>query len=990
MMEGHQAVFDHLIPGLPSIGEMRYMLTFKEFCYAMLITGFSSCSSRTASAQLPVGEVAGFSWRVEPSYRYRTDGQAGRAVIILLKDSVYNGNVPVKVTCNGVTDTTMFHRNHTPNRFRLLLPAGAGVDTAATAELTINYGARISTATILIPRMKQWTVYIYPHSHLDIGYTALPADVKKLQTRNIDVGMDLAEKTQHYPEGARFVWNPEATWIVSNYLREATAEKKLRFIEAVKKGWIQIDGGHSNINTSTCSDEELLKFFGNSKAIERLTGVPITTVVQMDVPGAAWGLVTAAAQYGVRAMISFPNNYDVRKQLENKPFYWLAPDGKTKLFFLQGFPYGIGYTIKGSKYGLAKLQTYSDAFDRVQTTTPSVNFLDPFIFEETEKLERQDWPYDLFAMTWSMADNCVIDADLPEAVKAWNEEYAYPKLVISGASGIVDAFEKKYSAIIPQYRGDFTEFWTNGLGADAASVGKGRRAKEDLVQAETLWSLLQPENTPTEKINQAWENNLLSAEHTWGAQVSTFLLAAQVEKIKRGYFSDAAEESKSLIAEAVAPYTDTEAAGFSVINTLSWQHDGIVTLTPGQSRAGDRVIDDHHTAVPSQRLSTGELIFLAKDVPALASRHYKIVRGEPDAPTVLQADSTALQNDFISLRLDPKTGNINSVKSLANGYEYVDSRIGLNGYYYVTGVYNGQDGPKKDSSIQNVSIRVKEKGPLLVSFMVTATAAGVKNLNREVRLYNHQPSIEFIDRLDKIATQTKEGIHIGFGFHLPGGVARMEMPWSIVTPNVDQISAANKNWFAFQHWVDLSDKDHGVTWSAIESPLIEWGEMSGNILDGARLQWLWKKEIKSSAVFYSWVLNNHWDTNFPLEQGGVIDEHYTVGFHDKYDAAAANHFGVEAHRPFIVVQSKKNMIEKPLLNIGNQSVIISTLHRLAGKKTFMLRVKSVSDKVETVQLGWPIARPKEMYECGVEGETMQKINDIRVEPYGMTSIKLVF
>jgi len=52
-------------------------------------------------------------------------------------------------------------------------------------------------------------------------------------------------------------------------------------------------------------------------------------------------------------------------------------------------------------------------------------------------------------MTWSMADNCVIDADLPEAVKAWNENYAYPKLVISGAKGILDAYEKKYSAIIP-------------------------------------------------------------------------------------------------------------------------------------------------------------------------------------------------------------------------------------------------------------------------------------------------------------------------------------------------------------------------------------------------------------------------------------------------------------------------------------------------------------------------------------------------------------
>ncbi len=31
-------------------------------------------------------------------------------------------------------------------------------------------------------------------------------------------------------------------------------------------------------------------------------------------------------------------------------------------------------------------------------------------------------------MTWCMADNTPVDADLPDAVKSWNEEYAYPHL----------------------------------------------------------------------------------------------------------------------------------------------------------------------------------------------------------------------------------------------------------------------------------------------------------------------------------------------------------------------------------------------------------------------------------------------------------------------------------------------------------------------------------------------------------------------------------
>ena len=968
------------------------MHKLREYCFAAMIWAFGSCSSRHALAQQPVGETQKFAWRVEPFYRYRSDAHAGRAVSIALKDATYNGPLSVKVICNKVAEKTELHKNDTLNRYCLLLPAGAGVDTAVTAELTVSYGSKTDSAVIFIPRLKQWTVYIYPHSHLDIGYTALPADVEKLQVRNIDVGIDLAEKTQHYPEGARFVWNPEATWTVRNYLRGATMEKRQRFIEAVRKGWIQIDAGHSNMNTSTCSDEELLRFFDNSKEIGKLTGVAITTMVQMDVPGAAWGLVTAAAQYGIRGMISFPNNFDLRKQWEHRPFYWLAPDGKTKLLFLQGYPYGIGYTIKGSKYGLTKLQTYSDAYDHVQTTTPSVHFLDPFIFNETAKLEKEGSPYDLFAMTWSMADNCVIDADLPEAVKAWNENYAYPKLVISGAKGILDAYEKKYGSIIPHYQGDYTECWTNGLGSDAASVGKGRTAKENLIQAETLWALLQPGKMPATKFRQAWENNLLSAEHTWGAQHSGSLLAQQVSTIKAAYFSNAEEESKSLIAEAASPYTDTTVAGFSVINTLSWKRNGIVTLTPGQSVAGDLVLDDHQLAVPSQRLSTGELIFLAEAIPALGSRYYRIVAGKPAAiATNTFIDSTLLKNDLIALQIDPGTGNIRSVKSIAGNYEYVDSTLGLNAFYYLPGVYNGKDHPGTSVTASLVSISIKERGPLLVSATIRSTAAGAKYLTREIRLYDHTSSVEIVNTLDKIPTREKEGVHFGFDFHLPGAVNRIEMPWSIVRPDTDQLKGANKNWFAFQRWVDISNNKYGITWSAIESPLLEWGKLSGNILDGARQSWLWQKQVPATANFYSWVLNNHWDTNFPLEQGGIIKETYAIAFHGGYDVTAANRFGLKTHRPLIVVQAKKNIIEKPMFQIDNPKIVISTLQSPSSNRVFMLRVKSISEKAEPLRLTWVGKKPKEIVECTIDDQPVaERAQAMQVEPYGTTNLKLVF
>lgn len=936
------------------------------------------------------GDSTAFISEIRPWYKYRKDGKAGREAILYFTNGKLQDKASVTVQCNGKSETTEILPANPLDSVAVLLPAGIGL-LSTEITITLHSNDHDYKQTVSVPARKQWTVFIYPHSHVDIGYTALPADVERLHARNIDVGIDLAQKTQGYPEGSRFVWNPEATWVVANYLKQATPLQKQQFIEAVRKGWVQVDGGHSNMNTTTCSDEELLAFFSNSKEIEKTTGVPVTTMVQMDVPGAAWGIVPAAAQYGIKGMISFPNYFDVRKQWEHTPFYWLGPDGKSKILFLQGFPYGIGYTIKGSKYGLAKLQTYTDSYDRVSTKAPLEHFLDPFIFNETAKLEKTGCPYDLFAMTWSMADNCVIDADLPEAVKAWNAAYAYPRLVISGAKGILDAYERKYSSIIPTYQGDFTEFWTNGLGSDAASVGKGRIAKENLIQAEVLWSLLRPGEVPEKKFKQAWENNLLSAEHTWGAQDSKSLLAQQVEKIKASYFENAAQESEALINEAVAGYRDTTAPGFSVINTLSWQRDGIVTLTPAQSAVGDRVVDAHGMAVPSQRLSTGELIFMAQQVPALGSRFYKVVAGKVSAEADLAISATVLRNDFISVQLDPKTGNIRSVKTVADGYEYVDSTTGLNSYQYLTGVYNGRDYPKTPSTTDSVSISLKEKGPLLVSLIVKAKAEGVRCLTRETRLYKHAPFVELVNTFDKIPTFNKEGIHIGFGFHLVNPVNRMEMPWSIVMPNAGQLRGANKNWFAFQRWVDISNNDHGVTWSAIESPLIEWGKLSGNILDGARQPWLWQKEAPQSATLYSWPLNNHWDTNFPLEQGGMIKQRYVFTCHNRYDVVAANRFGLETHRPLIVVQAKKNIIGKPLFNISNPKLVVSALKRTAGNKAFLVRIKSVSDKTEQLYFTWPAARPKRIEACSIDEAPGWEIKStIQIEPYGMTDIRLVF
>ena len=404
------------------------------------------------------------------AYCRRSDGKAGRQVTVSLTGGRLHGPATLNVEGGNFAETTDIEPlPEGRDSISIALPEGVAVENTAEVSFTLETAGQVLQRTVSIAPLRQWTVYIYPHSHVDIGYTAPQETVKKLHMRNIDVGIDIAKKTAEYPEGAKFVWNPEVTW-------------------------------------------------------------------------------------------------------DQKAFYWVAPDMKTRIFFMQGWPYGYGFLIKGAEiYGLEKIQTYTSDLDRLRTDDPTANFLDPYIFDETAKLEEANHPYEIFVMTGAMADNALIDADLPEAVRLWNEKYAYPKLVIAGTDEILAEFERRYSDIIPEAKGDYTEYWTDGQGTDARRGGMNRCAKERLVQTEILRSMLhRNEKAPLEAFKDSWRYVLLGSEHTWGYWNPEDPLAKGIEATKASYFEKADKTSRGLLESTLSSIAAPGSNSIAVLNTQSW------------------------------------------------------------------------------------------------------------------------------------------------------------------------------------------------------------------------------------------------------------------------------------------------------------------------------------------------------------------------------------------------------------------------------------
>lgn len=937
------------------------------------------------------------SCKVTRVYKHRPDNDAGREIFVTYNGEKSLKNAYIEVLADGRAERISL-KNLEGKSVPVLLPAGIGAAKEDTVQVNLVLDKKnILSKRVAIPYARQWTVYIYPHSHVDIGYTNTQANVELIHKRNLENAIELGEKTRDYPEDARFVWNPEVTWAIERYLKTEPKEKCDKLIQAIKDGYIAVEAGYVHTNTSTANDEELFELFNYSKKLEKMTGKKVETLVQVDIPGVSWGVVPAASHSGIQYCLALFNGTDrvgLAYELSFKPFWWSGPDGKSRMLFLQPGAYTPGAHNKGYMFWPKMAgQTDPDKLLRlVKTDNPREHFIDPYLEQMLPELEKSDYyPYDIFPMTWCMADNTPIDFDLPDAVKSWNEEFAYPHLKICTATEMMRAFDEKYGDKIPVRSGDFTEYWTDGLGSAAAYTGHHREVKEDLIQTETLWSMLKPDQpAPRAEFDEAWRNVILGTEHTW-AYMNPWQqpLSDIILNVKLDFFRNSDKIKQQIFARTIDGIT-AESSSISLFNTSSWNRSEVVKLDESISGKYSSVIDaETGKEVICQRLSTGELAFLAENVPAMGARIYRLSTKATKKQPVQSIKDNVLDNGIVRVVISPETGDVTSI--VYDGEEFADDNAmcSLNSYRYLLGNDNGTRATKA----YNVRISTKENGPLVQSLLIESDAEGCNSLVREVSIVTGQSFVSFKNIVDKIATTDKEGIHFGFAFDLDKPVINVDVPWGVMEVEKDQLAEGNRNWIAMQRWLNLSDNEKNVTWCSLNSCTFEVGEMSANVIGGAFQSPEWIRKIKPSATIYSWALNNHWHTNFPLSQEGRIKFEYRIQpAKGAYDPAKANRFGMEQIRPMIAVPVDAGFTYSPNMQLsGDESVVVSMVKNINDGKSQIVRLRSVSDNEQEVTLRWNTKRPERVSICQFGEEPgKEQITDekVTVPAMGFATVRL--
>jgi alpha-mannosidase len=242
--------------------------------------------------------------------------------------------------------------------------------------------------------------------------------------------------------------------------------------------------------------------------------------------------------------------------------------------------------------------------------------------------------------------------------------------------------------------------------------------------------------------------------------------------------------------------------------------------------------------------------------------------------------------------------------------------------------------------------------------------------------------------VDKLPIRTKEGLHFGFGFNVPDGTARMDVGWAAVRPELDQIPASCKNWFSVQRWVDISNDKFGVTWSPVDAPLVELGGITANLIGSQTDPRVWIQHLAPSQTIYSWVMNNHWHTNYRAEQEGPTAFRFAIRPHRRYSPADAARFGVACSQPLIAAPAKGPAPEKPRLQLSSDKVVVTAFKPSDDGKARIIRLFGASGHKEKVNLAWADPAPQQLWLSDTSEKPVRKIGPtIEVPAWGIVTLR---
>lgn len=837
------------------------------------------------------------------------------------------------------------------------------------------------------------TLYLVHHSHTDIGFTDYQDVVFRQHMEFIDKALDLCESTEDYPAEAQFKWVCEVTGMTERYLRTRPTRQVERFIKYHKQGRIDVAGMQYNL-TPLLNVEQLHRSLYPVKRLREQYGIDLRVAMNCDVDGASWILADLLPAVGIELFTMAINPIRGRTPKPRpSAFWWEGPAGGRVLAW-NGYHYLFG--------GLAGLGNFE--------------LSDKFIQQFVAKLEQaEDYPFDfLYGQTTNpiRVDNGFPDRRLSDFIRQWNDSGRMPRIELITVTKFNKILRSRYADQLRTMRGDWTDWWTDGVASSAFETGLNRGTHETLLAAEFVgaWlsSLGKSEWSP-ELVNEIYEYATLYDEHTWGAfssvEAPNGLFSRSQWNRKAGYAYQAAANAHDLLARTARTLASqyafqqdevhfdlgqlppemakptTTYKELLIINPLPFARDLIVeepVRRGGQAPAG--MLEQYLPRGLTWGIQPDpEGRKVAATVPALGYAFVQLDK-ERKGGDIAGSGST-IENAFYRITVDPATGGLTewydkvldhdfagSYQGWSIGqyvYEWVDSPLGRDALFRTDWANEDFGVPPAEtpfcrSTVADVELHAPVIRGDAVTVSATVRAKGIHVATCTYTLPSNQRSLEVRWSLHKEHVTEPEAVFFAFPFNLGDPTFLADVNGVPVAPNEDQLPGSVRDWYPIQRWVTVCDGTHGVTLVPVDAPLVHLG----GITTGK-----WAQELQpESPTLMSWAMNNHWMVNFKASQGGEVPFRFVLTTYEgQPNVAHCSRFSSETVTNPIVLRDciRKDGVptEGQFLEVTPSDGVLVNLKPADDGRGIIARVQNVTDAELGVALRFSIATPRTAYLC---------------------------
>ncbi len=907
---------------------------------------------------------------------------------------------------------------------------------------------------------RHWLIYVVQGSHHDLGYTDLPQNVLEEHNEFMDSVLRFCDETDDFPEGSKFKYKIEQSWSVLDYIRNRPKAVVDKLINLIKEGRIEVTALFGNEITALCGHEELIRLLYPSFRLKRKYGIPIKTAEIDDVPGLTWGLATVLAESGIKYFAPRLPGWSEVKPLGEGPktYYWLGPDGSKVLFWHaertwmvqdydstyellpkslaafqeKAYPFdAVSFVVQGGhrdnapptvKYSYVAREWNSKwAYPKmiIATNADFFEYLGKKCKGETKiirgELTDTDNGVGPTSTAFHTAVNrvahdsllsaekfCTVAAtitDYPYPYKYLNEAYDHTLLYdehtwgMSGCSGPAQyehCGEKGLHALKASALAQ--DALSKSLNKIVDQINLPKEGYHIIVFNPLSWKRTDIVNAYLMDPNPCGRPMYLSERHKPPILVSGTALGRDIiypplsliEKPFDLVDEETGQKVPYQIVEVSSPQDPTPMAAHR------YAMDGRPTKEVLSNQ------DPRHKKA---------IVFMAEDAPPMGYKTYRIVpsKKETKFTTSLVVTDTTLENRFYKITVDPKTGVVKSIFDKELGKELVDEKAphGFNQFI-------SRSLPTAEEHLPKESIVQKGKtGPVLGSIIIKGDGVGCPQRTQEITIYDKIKRIDLGNRLLKDSTPFLE-IYFAYPFKIDNPKIKFEATDSVITPLDDQLPGSCTDYYIVQHWADVSDGSFGVTFSSVESHLLEFGGLwipsvstihRGVTPPGHGHEFLKPGDLKKGHI-YSYVMDNTYQTNFNPTQVGDVLFRYSVTTHrGDWKEGRARDFGWGIHTPLIPVfmEGKREgslSTSQSFCEVDKPNVMLLNMKMAEDKEGIVIRLIETEGIETDATVTTPFITISEAYLTNLVEENKRMLSAEKnavtapIKAFGITTIRI--